>query len=143
MAKKSCSGCLMKLLVAVFVIIAIIYGGFNVLMCSANNVNTSTPGLFERKASINDLTINKSYNFPVSISLEFYPKKDIEDLQFLLEYLDSHGNVLKSQVYTVGNVTHGQKYSFKISLSDVGIVNLLSVENCSYAVCSGTVSIFD
>ena len=142
MAKKSCSGCLVKVLIFFAVLALIALGIFNVFQRVADKKNTSSPGLFERKASLLDLNVSEEYSFPTSVAFEIYPKKDIDDLQLLLKYTDSNGAVLKTQVYALGDVSHGQKYSFEISLSDVGITNLLLLDNCYYYVCSGTVSLF-
>ncbi|MBQ2702180.1 MAG: hypothetical protein IJF64_04235 [Clostridia bacterium] len=141
--KKSCSGCLVKLLVVVGVLVLIGLVGFNLLQRSKMKINNSSPGLFERKASARDMELYDSYSFPVSITLTVVPKENIEDLEILIQYLDSSGRIVKSQRKFIGDVRTGGVYEFDIKLTDFTVSQLAVITRCQYAVSGGTISFFD
>lgn len=140
---KSCfSSCLVKLLIFLLIVGAIAFFGITFIQ-KAINPNKSNAGLFEREASVKDIEVDDSYSFPISVSLEITPYYDIEDLQLTIYYHNSNGGVIKTQIKQIGDVQKGKTYSFKISLTDFDLSEVLEMDSCTYIVSRGTISYFD
>lgn len=143
MGKNSgCSSCLVKLLVFLLIMAGLGLGGFNIFQRVAIKPNKSSPGLFERKAIVQDLQIEESYSFPVSIQLTITPAYDIEDLEIQIDFLDSSGKLLGTQYLEIGDVESGQHYKKKMSITDLTVSEALLAKNCRWTVSRGLISFF-
>lgn len=140
--RSCCSGCLIKLLVTLLVLAALALGGFNVFQRVAIKTNKSSPNLFERKATIKDISVSESYSFPVSVKLIITPSSDIEDLEIQINYLDSSGNVLQTQFEKIGDVENGKQYKITVSITDMSTSTALKLNSCVYTVSRGLIDLF-
>ncbi len=140
--KSCCSGCFVKLLIGLVILAVLALVGFNIIQNQVNTNNNTNTGIFERKATINDLDIDSSLGSLTSIELNITPKVDIQDLELKIELHDRSGAIIKTHYEELGNVTSGRHYTVKISLFELGITNTLSSDACFYTVSRGCVSLF-
>ena len=139
--KSSCSGCFIKVFVAILIIVAIGLVVFNLIQRFLIPNNNSKPNLVERVATIHDLEIDESYSFPISIEINVTPKEDIDNLVIKVEYADDELNIIKTKYLSFGNVEMGRTYSQKINITDLGLSEIFSIEKCRFSVYSGTISL--
>lgn len=140
--KSCCSSCLVKILITLLVLVVLAFGGFNIFQRIAIKTNTSSPNLFERKATIKDISVSETYSFPANVKLVITPFADIEDLEIQLNYLDASGNVLQTQFEKIGNVERGKQYSVTIWITNMSASTALKLHSCVYTVSRGLIDLF-
>lgn len=138
--KSCCSGCLVKMLAVVGAIVLLCLIGFNLLQ-DKNGVNNSNPNLFERKATVQDITLQESYSFPVSVKYTITPKADIEDLEIKIDFLTSSGELLGTQYLEIGDVSSGRHYTKTMSITQLSASEALLAKKCRWSVSRGTISL--
>ncbi|MBQ9728887.1 MAG: hypothetical protein IJV85_04755 [Clostridia bacterium] len=116
--------------------------GYNIAQRKMNPSNTSTPSIFEKKASIDNFYFEENFDFPSRISITILPKCNIEDLELKFQYLDSNGSVIKTQYKPVGNVKDDKLHTVTIELSEIGFDDYMQISSCVWSVSEGTTSLF-
>lgn len=106
-----------------------------------NSANKSTPTLTSRKATLSDIEISESYQFPVSIKLSIVAKYDISNLELKITYYDSNNKSFKTHSKTVGDIDKGETKSVEVSLNDFSLTEIWKIEKTTYSVSRGTVSL--
>ncbi len=146
--KSNIKGCFVSLIVVAIIIgaAALIYYFVNVKSNDNNPYNEEKPGIFERSASLNDLTITGD-DFNISSLgevLTFNPKYDINNLTLTFEFVNGK-KVVQTIKRKVGNVVKGKQYKVTISIADLSwdvIKNAFNIK-CRYYVSSGTTMVFN
>ena len=100
------------------------------------------PKLFTRDATNNDVYIDLSEDFALSINYTVTPKVDINNLQLTFKYYTKSNELLTTKTKSVGNVSKNIEYTVSVSLSEFSIFDLFKFYYTSMAVTGGTVSIF-
>lgn len=105
-----------KLLLAVIITAAIIFGFIwakdNLVFNS--DVNNNGGGLIESKElQRQDLQIELETGSWTSVYVIVTPRRDIQEIHFTLEYLDSSDAIVKTVPYSAYNLNSGQTYKFE------------------------------
>ena len=131
--KKRGLGCLFTLVVFVL----IIWGASGIFQRLITG-NESFPGFMQRSVTANDLTVTDEYSFPISMKLKIVPRCDISGLEFLIEFFDYNGNMVKRQYHYVGDVKRGNTYYSELNLN---FLESFSIARYRYRVSKGTTSL--
>ena len=130
-----------KSILIFILVIVLILVACNFFMNQANKTNTSRPSLFERKANSDDISIEPSYKFPVSINITVTPNVNIQDLELRLDFYNKSGKIVYTKFVNYGNVFYTRQYTESISLFDLDI-SIIATDSVIYSVSRGTVGFF-
>lgn len=121
-----------------FIILAFVLTCFT--GCKIGDVEVETT-IHTREATINDITIDNSNDFALSMNYTMIPKVDIKNLELKFEYKNSKGKILSTKKKTIGTVKKGIQYKIKINLTEFGLFDLFKISYASISVSEGTVSL--
>lgn len=107
--------------------------------CKVGNLEIEST-VFTRDATVNDINIDNSNDFALSMNYTMIPKVDINNLELTFKYKDSSGKTLTTKTKLMGNVKAGIQYKISISLSEFGFFDLFKISYASITVSRGTVS---
>lgn len=107
-----------------------------------NKDNNDTPTLITRKATINDINIQKDESNLVSIEMIIVPKRDIEDLEITVNYFSSSNKLLKTVTENFGDVKKNGRYTKQVYITDFSVSQIFQLSYCEYKVTGGRVSYF-
>ncbi len=139
--EKKEPSCFIPFLKFIVISVLVVVVLFNIAQrCSADN--DASPGLTERIATINDVSISTSYSFPISVSITVVAKEDIDDLVLKIEYMDSSRNVLRTEHEHFGDMEEGESRSRNISITSFSWSDLSKLNSCRVTIQDGTVSLF-
>lgn len=108
---------------------------------NSDNTDGNTK-LLSRSANNNDIYIDISQEFSLSINYVLKPNVDIDGLEITFTYYDKNQAVLTTKVKSVGNVKKGVEYTVSVSLTEFSLIQLLKFKTVSTNVTGGTVSYF-
>lgn len=114
----------------------------NITENADNTENKSKANIFERKATLEDINIDVSYKFPVSVKVTVTPTVDIKDLELELIFYNSAGHVVYSKYIEYGTVSAGRHYEESVSVFDLDI-SIIATKGTHFFVSRGTASIFE
>lgn len=104
-----------------------------------DNPNNSDSPL-SRNATLDDVSVDYSYDFPVNVNFVIVAKTDINNLELTFTFLDSNQDELERKVKVIGNLDEGERYSFSFSATDFSFGDLIKISYTSWNVTGGTVS---
>lgn len=134
---KGC-GCYIALLAVIFAVILIFV---LVKYSGENGKGGGIKGLISRNANNNDIEIVEALNMSaLGVDLVITPNTDIKNLIIKITHYDKTGNILQTQMVTLGNVKEGVQIKKTISITDLSLNDLFRIEKTSIEVVGGTVS---
>ena len=122
----------------IFTILILSLTFFSFTGCKLGNAEIE---IATRDATINDLTIDNSNDFALSMNYSMIPKVDINNLELTFKYKDGNGKTLTTKTKHLGNVTKGIQYKIEISLTEFGFFDLFKISYANISVSKGTVSL--
>lgn len=135
--KDNAGSCFLKILLALFLLF---FGPLIVFSSIDPSITKSCAGstasqTFSRDANNGDVELDFDESL-TSLCIIIRPYKDIENLKITIEFSNSKGDILTSEVKTIGNVKEGQEYKTYISIFDLPV----TVSQYRAKVSGGTVS---
>ena len=116
--------------------------GFNYVQNIATPQNLSKANIFKRKVARNDLTIDYTYNFPITNTLTITPHCDVEDLELQIDYYSKNNRLIETHIHPIGNVSKNQQYTTKINLTDFTDTELNELSQYTFTVRRGVTPLF-
>lgn len=104
---------------------------------------TSCGNPFERKATLNDISLDTSQEISLNINYKLKPKVDINELEITFEYYDKNDKLLTTKIENVGNVIKNTEYTISVSFTEFSLTELFTINYVRANVTGGTVSIFN
>ena len=126
-----------------FAILMIILVSTNNDNVSNNSTNNNIVVEKERPAEISDIIITFHSIDHIFETDEYYMKiqaqEEIINLKLSVDYKDSNGRILKTEIVNVGKIVPGNNYQFKLSLNGMDPSDLDKVSKFAYKILNGKV----
>lgn len=131
----------LKFVIALIVIAAAIFGVIKLVNYLINPDNKDNAPL-SRVATNNDINIDLSEEFSLSVNYKVTPKVDISNLQITFDFYDGNKQLVTTKIKSVGNVTKNITTTVTVSLSEFSFIEIFKISFVSAKVTGGTVSYF-
>ncbi len=131
----------LKFIIILVVIIAAIFGTIKLINCLQNPDNNDNAPL-SRVATNNDINIDLSEEFSLSMNYKVTPKVNISNLQITFEFCDGNNQTITTKIKPVGNVTKNITTTVTVSLTEFSFVEIFKISTVTAKVTGGTVSYF-